>query len=74
MTNLSNVLTKQTTYDITVPEKTRLVSYIGAKYHKDFLNDHFYNGLDLLSNLKLIIIRFRLEEFAVLGDTKQIFQ
>ena len=44
-----------------------------AKYRNCSLNDHLLKGPDLLNNLVLIVIRFRLGQFAVTSAIEQMF-
>ena len=44
-----------------------------AKYHGTSLNENLLKGPHLLSNLIGIILPFRINEFAVMGDTEKMF-
>ena len=44
-----------------------------AKYHGTSLNENLLKGPDLLSSLIGIILPFRINEFAVMGHTEQMF-
>ena len=44
-----------------------------AKYCGTSLNENLLKGPDLLSNLIGIILQFRINEFAVMGDIVQMF-
>ena len=44
-----------------------------AKYHGTSLNENLLKGPHLLSNLIGIILPFRINEFAVVGDTEKMF-
>ena len=55
------------------PDKVHVVYNAAAKYKNCSLNDHLLKGSDLLNNLVLIVIRFRLGRSAVTSDIKQMF-
>ena len=56
----------------TKPSKLRVVFDAAAKYCGTSLNENLIKGPDLLSSLIGIILRFRINEFAVMGDIEQM--
>ena len=59
--------------NINKPSKLRVVFDAVAKYRGTFLNESLLESPDLLSILIGIILRFRINEFAVMGDIEQMF-
>ena len=55
------------------PGKVCVVYDAAAKYRNCSLNDHLLKGPDLLNNLVSVGIRFRLGQFVVTSDMKQMF-
>ena len=58
---------------INKPNKLRVVFDAAAKYPGTSLNENSLKGSDLLSSLIGIILRFRMNEFTVIGDIEQMF-
>ena len=55
------------------PDKMRAAFDAGAKSKSVFLDDILLRGLDLLSSLATILIRFLLGHYAVIADILQMF-
>ena len=72
-TSIINYIPHDTLLNQYKPVKVRVVYDAPAKYRKCGLNHHLLKGPDLLNNLVSIVIRFRLGQFAVTSDIKQMF-
>ena len=55
------------------PEKTRIVFDCAAKYRNISLNECVHQGPDLTNNLVGILMRFRQERVAIMGDIEAMF-
>ena len=56
------------------PGKVRVVFDCAAQFSGKSLNDHLYTGPDVLNSLIGILIRFRQERIAVVGDVEAMYQ
>ena len=55
------------------PRKIRVVFDCSARYHEVSLNDQLLTGPDLTNNLVAVLIKFRQEPIAVMGDIEKMF-
>ncbi|XP_011669772.2 uncharacterized protein LOC100889397 [Strongylocentrotus purpuratus] len=55
------------------PEKTRIVFDCASKYNGTSLNDAVLQGPDLTNNLLGVLLRFRQEPIAIMGDIRAMF-
>ena len=55
------------------PDKVRVVFDCAAQFSGESLNDHLYTGPDILNSLIKILIRFRQERIAVVGDVEAMY-
>ena len=72
------LLTQRITYHIIVlhpkkPDKVCIAFDASAKYKNNSINNHLLKGPDLIKNLLLILIQFRLGKYAVTADIEQMF-
>ena len=72
-TDITNYIPHHCVYSKSKPDKIRVVFDAGAKCNNTSLNEHLLKGPDLLNKLVSILMRFRLGEFAVVGDIEQMF-
>ena len=70
---ITNYIPHHAVFNINKPSKLRVVFDAAAKYCGTSLNENLIKGPDLLSSLIGIILRFRINEFAVMGDIEQMF-
>ena len=70
---ITNYIPHHAVFNINKPSKLRVVFDAAAKYRGTSLNENLSKGPDLLSSLIGIILRFRINEFAVMGDIEQMF-
>lgn len=54
-------------------DSVRMVFDSSAKFNNISLNDVLLKGPDITNNLQDILLRFRREEIAVIGDVEQMF-
>ena len=73
ITPIINYIPHHTVLNQYKPDNVHVVYDPAAKYRNCSLNEHLLKGPDLLNNLISIVIRFRLGQFAVISDIKQIF-
>ena len=69
----TNYIPYHAVFNISKPSKSRVVFDAAAKYLGSSLNENLLKGPDLLSSLIGIILRFRINEFAVIRDIDQMF-
>ena len=55
------------------PGKVRVVFDCAAQFLGKSLNDHLYTGPDILNSLIGILMRFRQEKIAVVGDVEAMY-
>ena len=55
------------------PEKRRITHDCSAKTHQTCLNDFFFKGPDLVQPLSLVLLRFRENPWALMGDIEAFF-
>ena len=70
---ITNYIPHHAVFNINKPSKLRVVFDAAAKYRGTSLNENLLKAPDLLSSLIGIILRFRINEFAVMGDIEQMF-
>ena len=70
---ITNYISHHAVFNINKPSKLRVVFDAAAKYRGTSLNENLLKAPDLLSSLIGIILRFRINEFAVMGDIEQMF-
>ena len=70
---ITNYIPYHAVFNINKPSKSRVVFDAAAKYRGSSLNENLLKGPDLLSSLIGIILRFRINEFAVIRDIDQMF-
>ena len=70
---ITNYIPHHAVFNINKPSKLRVVFDAAAKYRGTSLNENLLKDPDLLSSLIGIILRFRINEFAVMGDIEQMF-
>ena len=59
--------------NVNKPGKICVIFDAGAKCNNTSLNENLLKGLDYLSKLISILIKFRKEKFAVMGDIKEMY-
>ena len=69
---ITNCIPHHAVFNINKPSKLRAVFDAAAKYRGTSINENLLKGPDLLSSLIGIILRFRINEFAVMGDIEQM--
>ena len=69
---ITNYITHHAVFNIYKPSKLHVAFDAAAKYHGTLLNEDLLKRSNLLSSL-IIILRFRMNEFAVMADIKQMF-
>ena len=70
---ITNCIAHHAVFNINKPSKLHVVLDAAAKFHETSVNENLLKGPDLLSSLIGIILRFRMNEFAVIGETEQMF-
>ena len=70
---ITNYIPYHAVFNINKPSKSRVVFDAAAKYRGSSLSENLLKGPDLLSSLIGIILRFRINEFAVIRDIDQMF-
>ena len=70
---ITNYIAHHAVFNINKPSKLHVVLDAAAKFHETSVNENSLKGPDLLSSLIGIILRFRMNEFAVIGETEQMF-
>ena len=70
---ITNYIPHHAVFNINKPSKLRVVFDAAAKYRGTSQNENLLKGPHLLSSLIGIILRFRINEFAVMGDIEQMF-
>ena len=70
---ITNYIPHHAEFNINKANKLRVVFDAAEKYCRTLLNENLLKDLELLSSLIGIILRFRINEFAVMGDIEQMF-
>ena len=70
---IMNYIPHHAVFDMNKRSNLHVVFDAAAKYRGTSLNENLLKGPDLLSSLIGIILRFRINEFAVMGDIEQMF-
>ena len=68
---ITNYIPHHAVFNINKPSKLRVVFDAAAKYRGTSLNENLLKDPDLLSSL-IEILRYRINEFAVMGDIEQM--
>ena len=55
------------------PEKLRVVFDCSAQFHGASLNNELFQGPNLTNNLVIVLVRFRQDQVAVMGDIRSMF-
>ena len=59
--------------NINKPGKVRVLFDAGATYYSTSLHKSLLEGPDLLNNLVVVLTRFRMGRYAVMGNVEQMF-
>ena len=72
-TSITNYIPHHGVTNVNKPGKARVVFDASGKFKNKLLNEHLLPGLDLISNLVSVLLRFRKGKYAVMADIQNMF-